>query len=260
MLAAAALVPETALLVPGAAGRAEVLGEVREAALAAVAQVLAQAPDVVVAVAPGPLDRLLGDQARPSLRAAGIPDEALGWQPSSSHGDDAVVAGPGASVAMLLLAAAGWQGRTEVVEVGQPVPDQADAPSTAACPGQLRALGGRLAQSPPPGARVGLVVAGSLSARHGPDAPLAEDPEAAIVDAALLDAIADAGPEARALLAAASPEAAQRLAISLWGPMQVLLGAVAADARISSEVLASGAPLGAEHVVATWLPAGEALR
>jgi len=253
---AAALVPETALLVPGAAGRAEVLGEVREAALAAVAQVVERAPDVIVVVAPGPADRLLGDRARPSLRAAGIPDEALGWR-APAREDDVVVAGPGASVAMLLLAAAGWQGRVEVVEVGHAGREQSDASSTPARADQLRALGRGLAHASRSEGAVGLVVAGSLSARHGPDAPLAEDPEAVDVDAGLLGAIADGGPEARALLAATPAETAERLAITLWAPMQVLLGAVGPDAPIRSEVLAAGAPLGAEHVVATWIAARE---
>ncbi|WP_066582105.1 class III extradiol ring-cleavage dioxygenase family protein [Cellulomonas timonensis] len=252
MFAAAALVPETALLVPGAAGRADVLGKVREAALTALARVLDQAPDMVVVVAPGPVDRVLGEDARPSLAAAGIPDDALGWRPAQS-GPESVAAGPGASVALLLLAAAGWRGPTATVEVGGGTAD----------PVRLRAQGAALARSTEPSAKIALVVAGSLSARHGHDAPLAEDPQAVTVDAELLEAIADAGPQARALLAGSSAEMAQRLAISLWGPMQVLLGAAdaapvppgAPDAGVTAEVLIADAPLGAQYVVATWLTA-----
>lgn len=248
MLVAAALVPETALLVPGAAGRADVLGKVREAALTAVSRVLDQAPDTVVVVAPGPVDRVLGEGARASLAAAGIPDDALGWRPAPS-GPESAVASPAASVALLLLAAAGWQGRTMAVEVGGASPD----------PERWRAQGAALTGPAGPGARIGLLVAGSLSARHGPDAPLAEDPQAMAVDAELLEALADAGPHALARLAGAPADVAQRLAITLWGPMQVLLGAVGdSGARVAADVLVADAPLGAQYAVATWLTGQDA--
>ena len=47
MLVAAALVPPTALLLPGAAGRAEVLADERAAAVAAMLGVMAQAGDLL---------------------------------------------------------------------------------------------------------------------------------------------------------------------------------------------------------------------
>ncbi len=244
MLVAAALVPETALLVPGAAGRADVLGKVREAALTAVARVLDEGPDTVVVVAPGPVDRVLGEDARPSLAAAGIPDSALGWRPAPGR-PESVAASPGASVALLLLAAAGWRGRTMTVEVAVSSSD----------PELLRAQGAVLAGPADPGARTGFLVAGSLSARHGPDAPLAEDPQAVTVDAEMVEAIADAGPRALARLADIPADVAQRLAVTLWGPTQVLLGAVGdpSGARVAADVLVADAPLGAQYVVATWV-------
>src|SRR3954469_14262054 len=110
MLLAAALVPETALLVPRAAGGAEVLGDVRDAALAAVSAVLAAGPERVVVVAPGPAPRELPAPVRASLGAAGVPDAALGrplpGAPGASDAPDApggAVAGVGASVGLLLL-------------------------------------------------------------------------------------------------------------------------------------------------------------
>ena len=79
MLVRAALVPDTALLVPGAAGSADVLAVLRAAALAAVAEVVASGARTIVVVAPGPASRELGGTVRPSLGAAGIPDDLLGW-------------------------------------------------------------------------------------------------------------------------------------------------------------------------------------
>jgi hypothetical protein len=256
MLVAAALVPQTALVVPGAAGRADVLADLRARALDAVATMLAAEPRLVVVVAPGVRDRELVGPVGASLASAGIPDARLGW--SCPALDGAPAAGVAASVGLLLLARAGWAGPVRVVEIGPSAGGSAAGPAPDARAAQLRSVGARLVDTGPrsvgePSGTVGLLVVGSLSARHGPDAPLADDERAPAYDAAVLADLADGGPAARARLATLDPDLAGQLAVTGWGPWQVLLGAVG-DHDVEAAVLATAAPFGAQHVVATWVP------
>jgi hypothetical protein len=257
MLVAAALVPDTALLVPGAAGRADVLVELRAGALDAVATLLAADPGLVALVAPGPRDRELVGPVRASLAAAGIPDRRLAW--SRPAQDGATTASVAASVGLLLLARSGWGGPVRVLEVG---PHDAGG-STVSVPlaARLRAAGVRLvadrtgsdADDGPRPTAVGLLVVGSLSARHGPDAALADDDRAPAYDAVVLADLADAGSAPRARLAALDAGLARELAVTGWGPWQVLLGAVG-DRRVDATVLAADTPFGARHLAVTWVP------
>ncbi|MBO9554108.1 hypothetical protein [Cellulomonas sp.] len=250
MLVAAALVPDTALLVPGAAGTADPVADLREAALRAVAAAVAGAGTVVV-VAPGRAVAEITGTVRGSLGAAGVPDAMLGWpvpertlggppdgspRPGDSA-DGAPSLGVPAAVALHLLARAGWGGPLRVLEV-------ADADDLAA---RGRAL---VAHDD-----VSLVVVGSGSGRHGPDAPLADDPRAPAFDEHVLAALADGGPHARADLAAIDPAMAGELAVTGRAPWQVLLGAVG-DADVRATLLAAGTPSGAQHAVALWSVAG----
>jgi hypothetical protein len=268
MMVAASLVPATALLVPGAAGRAEVLVDLRARALDAVSAVLATGPEQVVVIAPGSIDRDLDGPVRAGLASAGIPDDRLGWAlpaplPASPPAQvGAPVAGVAASVGLLLLVRSGWVGPVRVLEVAPPDPAAVAGPTTARG-ADLRALGARLVDAGAGagsaagerhgGSRVGLVVVGSLSARHGPDAPLADDERAPAYDAAVLADLADGGPAARTRLGSLDEGVAGELAVTGWGPWQVLVGAVGDDA-VDAVVLAASAPFGAQHVVATWLP------
>jgi hypothetical protein len=118
----AVVLPGTALLVPGAAGAASVLGPVRDAALAALADLVAGPPgeagaSAVVVVAPGAA-RARG-AARASLAAAGVADRWIdpAWA-AATRPLDRPVAGTAASVALLALAGAGWTGPVDVVELG----------------------------------------------------------------------------------------------------------------------------------------------
>lgn len=233
MLAAAAFVPHTALLVPGAAGAAEVLGPVRSAALAAVGDLTA-AVDRVVVVVPqraGPPLRRRGPM-RPSLAAAGIDDADLGWGPHEA-GDP--VTDVATSVALLLLRSGGWAGPVETVAVSA---DDALG---------LRDLGAGLADGPD---RVGLLLAGTLSARRSPESPLAFDVRAAAVDDEALADLSDLGPHARARLAAVPAGLARDLAISAWAPWQVLLGA-APDGGTAT-VHHGGSLTGVRYAVVSW--------
>lgn len=263
-MVAASLVPATALLVPGAAGRVEVLVDLRARALDAVSALLAAGPEQVVVIAPGSIDRDLDGPVRASLASAGIPDDRLGWSLAASPPAQvgAPVAGVAASVGLLLLARSGWVGPVRVLEVAPPDAAAVAGP-TAVRGADLRALGARLVDAGAGagsaagerhgGGRVGLVVVGSLSARHGPDAPLADDGRAPAYDAAVLADLADGDPAARARLGSLDEGVAGELAVTGWGPWQVLVGAVGDDA-VDAVVLAASAPIGAQHVVATWLP------
>ncbi len=255
-MVAASLVPATALLVPGAAGRVEVLGDLRAQALDAVSALLAAGPERVVVVAPGPIERDLDGAVRASLASAGVPDGRLAWSLRASHLAQVGVptAGVAASVGLLLLARSGWVGPVRVLEVGPP-DTAAVARETTDRGAHLRALGSRLVDTGAGagGRRVGLLVVGSLSARHGPDAPLADDERAPAYDAAVLADLADGGPAARKRIGSLDEGVAGELAVTGWGPWQVLLGAVGDDA-LDAVVLVASAPFGAQHLVATWLP------
>ncbi|MFS0702554.1 hypothetical protein AB6N24_21465 [Cellulomonas sp. 179-A 4D5 NHS] len=310
MLVAAALVPDTVLLVPGASGRTDVHADLRTHALAAVRAVLACDLGRVVVVAPGRgLDdggpvRVTPGPVRASLAAAGIPDGALRWRDAvrtpesggpvdagapdtdgaaagardsdgaaagarnsepldASAPDHAAPAPPAvgvsASVAVLLLREAGWTGPVDVVETAPAA--RGDGASASRLAGTGRAL------APDGSLRTGLVVVGSLSARHGPDAPRADDERAPAYDAAVLADLADAGPAALGRLAALDPSLAGELDVTGWAPWQVLLGALPpvgtddapAERLVTATVHAAGAPLGAQHVVAAWVVAPDGL-
>lgn len=238
MLVVAALVPDTALLVPGVAGATDVLTGLRAAAVEAVAEVVAADVASIVVVAPGGVPRELAGTVRPSLGAAGVPDDLLGWptRPVTLPGDGVDVPGVPSAVGLHLLLRAARSAGVRVVEVT----GQEDAEV-------LAALGRTLVAGGP----TGLVVVGSGSGRHGPDAPLADDARAPEHDARLLADLADAGPAARTRLAADDADLAAALAVRGWAPWQVLVGA-AGDAAVRARVLAESTELGAQHAVLVW--------
>ena len=263
MLHAAALIPDTALLVPGAAGGLSARDEdpartLRAAAVVAVAESLAGC-DRVVVVAPGRADRQVEPPVRGSLAAAGVPDEMLRWPAPGPAG--AVLVGVPAAIGLFVVARAvahrDTGGDARVVEVGSGGRHGGRSPAGAAGrttrrrtgrATELQALGAELVAS---GRRTALVVVGSPSGRHGPDAPLADDPRAPGYDHAVLADLADAGPAARARLAALDPALAAELAVTGWAPWQVLLGA-AGEAPVGSRLLVDEVLAGACHAVLTW--------
>ncbi|QTE30618.1 class III extradiol ring-cleavage dioxygenase family protein [Pengzhenrongella sicca] len=265
MLAIAALVPDTALLVPGAAGRAVVLEATREAALAAAREVVAAGPDQIVVVAPGPHERTLPAPARPSLIAAGIADAGHGWPPAEAAAPTtspqpttslppatpaapttSLPPGVAASTVLLLLAAAGWAGPVTVLEVGA-------GESGAQV---LRERGAALAAG---AARLALVASGSLSARNGPSAPLPADERAAELDASILADLGAADPAARDRLGSVPADLAGDLAVTAWAPLQVVLGAAGTAEGLAGGVRHTSAPFGVTYAVAVWRPSGPAV-
>lgn len=243
MLVAAALVPPTALLVPGVSGATPVLGVERAAAVAAATAVRAARPDVVVVVVEGrgPTWHATG-RLRPSLAAAGVDDARLGWVPRASYGRGraTVVDEVAGAVGLLLLDRAGWTGPVELTVVGR------------ADPAELHGVGAGLVAD----RSAALLLVGGLSARRGPDGPLDTDERAAVVDDAAVSDLADLRPAARARLAAVPAQLATELAISAWAPWQVLLGAV--DGPQPPPVAATtvrhhvSAPFGATYATLSW--------
>lgn len=241
----AVLVPQTALLVPGAAGRSDVLGDVRAAALGAVRDLVADGPDGVLLVAPGTQGRVLdGADACASMVGLGIAERHLGWPAPCrlpgcpehmAPGDPGRVVGAAAATGLRLLAAAGWSGPTTVHEL-----DAAAPPATVVVPA---------------GPGRGVVVLGSLSARHGPEAPRAADPRASEVDAAFAAALEDPTPEQVARLAAPDVDLAAELDIGGAAPWRLLAGLVAGR-DVSGELLAADRSLGVDHRVWRWRWAG----
>ena len=233
MLVAAALVPESALLVPGAAGRATVLEPERAACLRAVSALVAARPARVVVVGGGAGDGGLAAAGIDLAPPVGTEDGAT--TTTARHGD------VGAAVARWALASVGWSGP---VELAPPLVEDADA---------LRELGHRLVHGDG-GAQVlatALLLVGSLSARRGPRSPLPEDARAPETDARLAaDLVTFDGP-ARSRLAALPREEAAALAVSAWAPWQVLLGAVG-DEPWEGHLHLDAAPWGAGYLVADW--------
>ncbi|QDW63064.1 hypothetical protein [Oerskovia sp. KBS0722] len=117
MIVRAVALPGTPLLVPGVAGAAEVLAESRAQVLDALRELVRDARRVVV------LDcgaRRVGErrgEMRPGLEAAGVDPRWWGWAPRESAAG-LPAAGVPASVALLALDAAGWEGPVEVAELG----------------------------------------------------------------------------------------------------------------------------------------------
>ncbi|MFC4616127.1 hypothetical protein ACFO3K_15475 [Cellulomonas algicola] len=244
MLVAAALVPDTALLVPGVSGRHDALPALRDAALAAVAQAVDGAASVVV-VAPAARAAEPVGTLRGSLAAVGVPDALLDWPvPETVVGASgtAVVPAVASAVALHLLARAGWDGPLRVVEVERAAAAAGPAAALAARGAELVAD----AEGP-----LALVVVGSGSGRHGPDAPLADDERAPALDASLAADLGSGDTGARTRLGSLDAGLASALAVSGWAPWQVLLGAVG-PRPVDATLLAEDVSLGAHHAVALW--------
>lgn len=241
MLVAAALVPPTGLLVPGVAGRADVLAGERAAALAAVRAVLAQGPERVVVLRDRGTDADLDAPEVGTLLAAGVPDDA--WRPTATADEAPATADVPAAVGSWLLAQAGWTGEVLVRAVaGRAVTDL------------VRQVG---AEAGDP-RHVALLLVGGASVRRGPDAPLADDPQAEGVDARLvawLRGLGDPDPGSAAGRPRVDPpddEAVAWHGLDAVGPARVLAAALGGSGLVPA--VTATVPLGATYLVATWLP------
>jgi hypothetical protein len=144
-----------------------------------------------------------------------------------------------ASTALLLLRAAGVRAAVDVLELARDtVPS---VPSVRPVP-----------RTPYADALAGIVVVGSLSARHGPDAPAPDDPRAADVDAALLAALATGPGALAAALDDLGPDDARDLAVSGAQPWRVALGRLGRSGVATVRVHHGEVVAGAQHAVVAW--------
>ncbi|MEY9876852.1 hypothetical protein ABH931_006364 [Streptacidiphilus sp. MAP12-33] len=232
MFVAAAICPCPPLLVPEvAAGAAPELDPLREACDEALRAMLAQQPDLVWVVGPGPEHRLFdrggvgGFQGFGVDLSVGLGQRAAGEALPSSL-----------AVGAWLLERAGWQGPAQ----GLAVPDYLEWPL-------CRENGTGLRDAAP---RVGLLVLGEGSARRTLKAPGYLDERAEPFDAAV----------AAGLAAGELPQLDAELAFELMAsgraPWQVLTGAAGSDEQpvASARLLYDDAPYGVGYFVASWSP------
>jgi hypothetical protein len=251
MIVAAAICPSPPLLASGMTGQAEILPDLRVACAAAVARLLAAAPDVVAVVGPAeatapfdPAGELSLASYAPALRAARPPS---GNSMERDAGSSAVA--PALPLALgigaMLLDEAGYQGPRTYEGIAE------YEPATACL-----ALGARIAASAP---RVALLAMGDGTARRSASAPGYLDERAAPFDEAVeravrtadLPALTALDPTLAADLLAAGRPAWQSLAGALSVPVHHLTGAAG---RLQTKVLYSEAPLGVAYLVATLIP------
>jgi hypothetical protein len=232
VLVAAAVCPHPPLLVPGVgAGASGELDGLRVACDAAVLDLLAAEPTLVVVVGGAPVVGPFGDDAWGSLAGFGVRVP--------------VGSGPGEPTLPLSLTLGRWlvkraDGGARPLLFGV----EPDA-GTARCLALGEALAGRAD-------RVALLVMGDGSARRSVKGPGGLDPAAEPFDAGVADALAAGDPDA---LASLDPADAADLLAAGRAPWQVLAGA-ARGAAWQGAVTWTGSPYGVTYLVATWTPAG----
>ncbi len=241
MITAAALCPWPPLLVRELTGADPVLPELRDACAAAVAALLADGPELVAVVAPGPASTSWPADGRLNIAAfGGLPAGAVSGAGSLPPGAG-VAAGrpalpPAAGMGAYLLDQAGYQGARAIWTVSQDEP-----------PAGCRKLGAELATARP---RTALLALGDGSARRGPKAPGAFDERAAAFDAAVTQAVRAADLDA---LLAVDPALARDLMATGQPAWQVLAGALAGTAP-ATQMRYAGDPFGVLYLVASLAP------
>jgi hypothetical protein len=235
VLVAAAVCPHPPLLVPGVgAGASGELAGLRVACDAAVLDLLAAAPTLVVVVGGAPVVGPYGDGAWGSLAGFGVRVP--------------VGSGPGEPTLPLSLTLGRWLlDRADRAErAGRPLlfgvePDA----GTDRCLALGEALAGRAD-------RVALLVMGDGTARRSVKGPGGLHPDAEPFDTEVAQALA-AGDHAA--LAALDPTRAADLLAAGRAPWQVLAGA-ARGGTWRGAVTWTGSPYGVTYLVATWTIAG----
>ncbi|MGH3292299.1 MAG: hypothetical protein ACRDP7_10870 [Trebonia sp.] len=248
MIVAAAICPSPPLLATELTGQADILPELRAACAAAVARLLAAAPEVVAVVGPaettGPWDPAA--QLRLASFAPALGQDAPPSDNSKKHHSGPAAAPPAAApflplalgIGARLLDEAGYTGPRTLDGIAEDEP-------AATC----LALGRQLAASAP---RVALLAVGDGTARRSASAPGYLDERAAPFDEAVERAVRDGDLPA---IAALDPALAADLLAAGRPAWQTLAGALSsAGGRLQTEVLYSDAPLGVAYLVATLMP------
>jgi len=235
----AAVCPSPPLLARELTGRTEILPDLRDACAAAVADLLAAAPDVVAVVGGGeetatwdPEDRL--DLSAYAAGYAPSPAGAVAADGDGEHGKPSLPLAVG--IGALLLDDAGYAGPRILQAVGE-------SASADAC---LR-LGRDLAAASP---RVALLAVGDGSARRSRSAPGYLDERAVPFDDGVQRAVREGD---LAALARLDPDLARDLMATGRAAWQVLAGAcdgAFAGVRPAAEIRYAADPFGVAYLVA----------
>ncbi|MFI7214680.1 hypothetical protein ACIBP4_26810 [Micromonospora maritima] len=237
-LVAAAVCPHPPLIVPELAGAAAPeLDELRAAADAAVARLLASGARTVVVVGGGDRTAELSYPYRGSFAPWGVPLEVrLGRHP------DGIVGTDGLPLSLLVGAWLLDRVRPQAPTTWRMISVAADEPVERCAAG-----GGRLGSRTRPWA---LLAMGDGSACHGVKAPGYDDPRAPAYDEGVASALARADADA---LLGLDPGLSAELRVAGRAPWQVLAGAArAAGGDWRGDVSYRDAPYGVAYVVANW--------
>jgi hypothetical protein len=225
VITAAALCAGPPLLVPGLSGADPAAAALREASRAAVAELVATAPDLVAVVGPAAQDAVWPAAARPDLARYGAVEN--GASP---------VAPLSVGLGAMLLDGAGYTGPMLLRSVGEQA-------SLARC----RAVAAEVVAA---AARVGLLVIADGSARRTLKAPGYFDERAEPYDEQVRQAVATGELTA---LHALDPVLARELMAPGWPALQVLAAAFGVH-RPQATVHYADAPYGVGYLVATITP------
>ncbi|MFG1676781.1 hypothetical protein [Micromonospora sp. NPDC049282] len=234
-LVAAAVCPHPPLLVPELAGAAAPeLDELRAAADAAVARLLAAEPEALLLVGGGPASRRFHAADSGSLRRYGLDRTVRLWKVSCS----------GAEVLPLSLTIGAWL----LNRSGTELPRLARSVAVDATPAEAVELGAALLADLDH--RCALLVLGDGSACRGVRAPGYDDPRAEAYDEGVAAALAGADVDA---LRGLDPVLSAELGAAGRAAWQVLAGAVgAAGGHWRGELSHHRAPYGVAYFVANW--------
>ncbi|WP_405092982.1 hypothetical protein OG767_08980 [Micromonospora sp. NBC_01392] len=234
-LVAAAVCPHPPLLVPELAGAAAPeLDDLRAAADAAVARLLAAGPDAILLVGGGPETVRFNAADSGSLRGFGLDRPVRLWKISCSGGE----------VLPLSLTIGAWL----LNRSGTGLPRLARSVAHDAAPAECAAFGASLITDDDP--RVALLVLGDGSACRGVTAPGYDDPRAPAYDDMVAAALAGADADA---LRGLDPVLSAELRVAGRAPWQTLAGAVgAAGGDWRGELSYHRAPYGVAYFVANW--------
>jgi hypothetical protein len=271
MIVRAALCPSPPLLAPGVTGQADVLPELREACEAAVAWLLAAAPDAVSVVGPATATATWPPDSVPDVAMHAPMLNRLGLLPAPAPALQPAPPLPlSLAIGAQFLDGAGYAGPRVLQSIAE-----------SASPDACRDLGRDLAADAP---LTALLVIGDGSARRSAAAPGYLDERAEPFDTAVEQALRDGDLPA---LAALDPQLAADLLAAGRPAWQVLAGALAATtetattetatpgtaatgtavpaatgpadlatpARPRTRILYSDAPFGVTYLVATLDPA-----